>query len=1050
MQHASARSWRPQVIRRVAHFNLKAPFTMLPLAAALCAIAYAPSAARAQLATCQTPAPPFKIPAFTDTAIGWPLTGSQSDPHNQFVVGDIDGDGNDELITILNGDIRAWRWIGTGWSSAGKITNAAIAAVFGDSQIAFDNSVISAGGGSTDTNFWGPVSVRLADVDGDGQNELVIYVNNGYDNVIYSLTSGQFEFEIEDREDRELIYKYDKTSSTFTLLTSDLANYKKDSTHTYGLGPSSWIKAHNTDTKYTRVRLNSFTGNIDAAQFANGSWTAVSAASRPTDLNPTACDHTGGDCVAYTDLNGDGNTDMVYLGNDGKTHILPSTAQKLFGGTPITSKIPAAPAAGNPSQVAIATTLGWMMGDLDGDGKDELIFPAVAPITSDPVITAYYWDATANDFAAVVDPGSALVNVLQAATINFASMAVARTLIQLPNNGLGPVRGIVAIGGGATVVLPFSNQGGQVTFGIPAGFGYDVPLDGTISVNGGLGGTYSEFFRLPVEGGSLLLLTRSSSGLINHVPTPRPYETGNFFVEPLTLPELSDRGYPPYTVSQQLAYQYISTAATGNPDIRSLYPDPAVPWAPYQYKLETMAAPPASAGISATDFAFVQKQTDYELTALQATNAFYGITGQILTNTYLVKDAALSETTDLLGLPSEPDVTGQILNEVTTALNGLGTVLSFASSILPLTKDAVELATITARLSAAYNVSDMLGLITGDISTYTTGSAPDLATGTYNLKKSLDDDSFAATTSNTCHQAAALSDWSQSKYIADGIINGDLPLDLETQQAFTVAGQALFRLNVWQALAPTKWSTVTVQKFSTACSNCLFAGNSNYPVTDSIQVTAASCKLLPDNSVVSLLLEDPSTSNYPNLIALNALFSAPPDGLGANPVDVFMGNYNWNFPYQGIDVKFLTNTGYTTFNCSNWKLLSPQVTPNTRMPGELILFDSARLFHTGDHSANARIESLIEDVKSKITDARWRDVFVMTLDAANSRLGEARTHNQPPTEALRLLSDFIERSHWHSTVNFKDAITSRDETIEAVAIRDFLIDATAAFARAAR
>jgi hypothetical protein len=1018
---------------------------MLPLAGALCAIAFTPSPARAQLVTCQTPAPPFKIPAFTDTAIGWPLKGDQSNPHNQFVVGDLNGDGNNELITILNGEVRIFRWIQTGWLPAGKITDAMFRAVFGNNQRASDNQKTSSSdstGSSTVADYWGPVSVRLADVDGDGQNEIVIYVENGTDTSVSNFVSGK-TIETVDREDRELIYKYDKTSSALTLLTSDPAYYKKDASNTYGLGPSVWAKAHKADTRYTRIRLNSYTGSIDAAQFANGSWTAVSAASRPTDLNPTACVHTGGDCVAYTDVNRDGNVDMVYLANDGKTHILPSTAQTLFGGTPITSKIPAAPTAGSPSQVAIATTLGWMMGDIDGDGKDELIFPTTA------ALTAYYWDATANDFAAVVDPGSALANVVQADGLDFGSMTVAPMLIQLPNNGLQAARGIVAIGVNSTVLLPFSNQGGKTTFAIPAGFGYDQPLDSTISVSAGLGSTYGLFFRLPVEGGSLVLLTRSPSGLINHVPTPRPYETGNFFVEPLTLPEVSDRGYPPYTASQQLAYKYISTAATGNPDIRSLYPDPSVPWAHFQYKLETVAAPPASAGISAADFAFVQKQTDDELTALQSTNAFYGVTGQILTNTYLVKDAALSETTDLLALPSQPDVTGQVLNEVTTALSGLGSVLSFASSILPLTKNAMELAQLTAKLSAASGVSYLLGTITGDISTYTTGSAPDIATGTYNLKKLLDDDSFAATTANTCHQAAALSDWSQSKYISDGILSGDLPLDLETQQAITVAGQALFRLNVWQALAPTKWSTVTVQKFSTSCHNCLFEGDPKYPLADSIQVKA-TCTLLGDNQGVSVLLEDPSTSNYPNLAALNALFSAPPDGLGANPVDVFMGNHNWNFPYQGIDVKFGTNTGYTTWKCTNWELVSPQVTPNVTVPGELISFDNARLFGRGDHSANARLESLIEDVKSKITDAKLRDVFVMTLDAANSRLREARTHNRPPTEALRLINDFIERSHWHATVSFGDAKSSQDESIEAVAIRDLLTGSEAAFATAVR
>jgi hypothetical protein len=114
MQYANRRSSRPDVVTRVAHFNLKLPFRMLPLAAALFAIACTLSPASAQLVSCQTPPPPFRIPALSDSALGFPLSSDQANVHNQFVVGDIDGDGNDELITILNGDVRIWRWIQTG------------------------------------------------------------------------------------------------------------------------------------------------------------------------------------------------------------------------------------------------------------------------------------------------------------------------------------------------------------------------------------------------------------------------------------------------------------------------------------------------------------------------------------------------------------------------------------------------------------------------------------------------------------------------------------------------------------------------------------------------------------------------------------------------------------------------------------------------------------------------------------------------------------------------------------------------------------------------
>ncbi|MBV8819952.1 MAG: hypothetical protein JO022_16430, partial [Acidobacteriaceae bacterium] len=479
--------------------------------------------------------------------------------------------------------------------------------------------------------------------------------------------------------------------------------------------------------------------------------------------------------------------------------------------------------------------------------------------------------------------------------------------------------------------------------------------------------------------------------------------------------------------------QYVSAGATGNPDLRSLYADPAVPWPYVQYQVETLSAPPSSAGIAAADFQFVQKQTLAELAALQTVNQLYGVTGQILTNTYLVKDAALSEVTSALGLSSDPNVAGTVVNALTTALGNLGSALSAATSIIQITKSATELAKLANSLNAAGSLSYLLGSITGDISTYTASSA-DLSSGSYSLKTTLDNDALAAVTANSCHQLSALSDWNESKFIADGILTGTLPLDLETQQAVLVASQALFRLNVWQTLAPSKWSYLSVSKtplIPPPCNNCLFTGNSNYPLAYSVQVSA-SCNT--GNQKVSLILEDPNTHNYPNLTAMNALFSGPPTGLGADVNDVLLGNNGWSIPYQGNDPNFFLNTGYTTPTCSNFQVLNPQLTPNVRGgPGT----------SSQDSAANLRLERLIADVKTTLTDVRVRDTLVMLLDVANRRLEQASRFEQEPRETLRLLNEFITRAQWHADQNFRDSETVRAESIEAVAIRDSLINSFA-------
>jgi hypothetical protein len=534
--------------------------------------------------------------------------------------------------------------------------------------------------------------------------------------------------------------------------------------------------------------------------------------------------------------------------------------------------------------------------------------------------------------------------------------------------------------------------------------------------------------------------------------------SGTAFVDPNTL---TDRGYPAYTASQKLAYQYISVNAAQNPDIRSLYTDPAVPWSYIQYQVETLAPPPASFGISPADFQFVQKQTVDELTALQSVNLFYGVTGQILTNMYLVRDAALSEVTGALGLASDPDVTAQTLSILTSVLGGIGGIVGAAGGILQLGKDAAEIQNITNHLSNAYNVTSLMSGITGDGVTYAPGSAPgDLATGAFSLKTALDNTALGTSTANACHQLDSLSAWNQSRPIADGILTQALPLDLETQQDLLQAAQLLYRMDVWQALAPTKWDYLAIWgqgKGVHVCNNCLFPGDPSYPLADSVQakLTCQTNNGDPSN-IYNLVLADPQNHSWPNLNALNALFNVPPLGLGVSPSDVFFGNNGWSIQYGGWDGEFSSNTGYNQPNtggytgCSfqpvttpvkpNFQPVTTPVTPN--LSGAAISSSSMSpgLVHPGRESADAHFVKLTADVKSNLTDANLRDRLVMFLDAANSRLKQARQHHNKPMETIRLLNLFIAQSQWHADRDFRDSEFSRTQSIEAVGIRDSLLE----------
>jgi hypothetical protein len=80
------------------------------------------------------------------------------------------------------------------------------------------------------------------------------------------------------------------------------------------------------------------------------------------------------------------------------------------------------------------------------------------------------------------------------------------------------------------------------------------------------------------------------------------------------------------------------------------------------------------------------------------------------------------------------------------------------------------------------------------------------------------------------------------------------------------------------------------------------------------------------------------------------------------------------------------------------------------------------------------------DVKSSLTDINLRDRLVTFLDAASSRLKQARQQHNKPTETIRLLNLFIAQSQWHADHDFRDSEFSRTQSIDAVGIRDSLLE----------
>ena len=968
-------------------------FASLFTVAAFAAVSVIPAAAQIAVSSCQV-SPPQHFPAYTDSTPGWSSKQAASQVKDLIAVGDVDGDGYDELVAILPGQntVEVWRWAQTTWTHAAKFP-----ALKQFGAIPY-----------TATH------VRLADINGDGRMEVVIYMAQMLDD-----------------DDVEVTYSYNPLTAQWTILdeTGQIPRNGSDR-------PSYFFKASATSPQY--LRWDSY----GIEQFQNGKWVSVPSGVG-IDSNPSWQSSTV-KAEAVADIDGNGTPDLVtmQIGLTQEFTVIQATL------TP-----PGGPFFSSP---LLATTklnvlldanayASFQLADVDGDGTAEVVFNTLQDPTnpaSEPYLAVYYWNppppangpnAPGGTFVPVPSPYNSAISPNIPASVSvpgfpaegYPNTAGVTVLPRALNNTNGYTRGVVQLQSSQTVLFAFQTSGGHPQWEAyydlsKAGGNPGIPgVSGAFTAPG-----YQGSVRFAVESSGLVMTVRGANGFVDAV------ERRDGTVSPLVDPSVyMQNGYPAYlTAAQQAAYGAISVAATGtNGDIRSLYGVPSAPWAAILSRVSGLAAPAAPTGISASDwsaaFQAVQSQTVAEITANQTVNDLYATTGVLLTNTYLVKDASLEEITDVLNLPGQPDVTAEVLGYVNTALSSLGSLVYGVNGFLTLAKTTEEAATIADRVGAAGSFISLLSTITGDTATYTADTPPDVMSGNYNLKLAIDNNDLGAATANTCRQLQSLSSWNEAKPLADGVVSGSIPVDLGTTQSVLQASQAVFQQTAWQALAPSVWNVAAVTPFLIGQPH--FNGNPSYPAS---YVVDASCGY-------PLVLINVATNNFPSLTALNALFQAPPAGLGANPSAVLLQTNGWSFSAYPGSINFTPNTGQVLTPCAQ---VPSNGASEPDSAGASLSMAQRPLRNAVAGDAAAQLGRLIGAIGENLADTPFRSRMAMFLQVAASRLKQAAMLGQQPTEAIRLVNDVATRLEWNGRQGGQDGKASMKYAGEAIAIRNLL------------
>ncbi len=295
----------------------------------------------------------FSSGIFTNTSLGPQIVLPAGSGPNKVVIADLDGDGKPDLIVAndYGNTISLYRNISTN----GSLTTASFAPPV---------TLV------TPPGSYSPYGLVVADVDGDGKPDIIVSDYN-----------------------QSLVSVYRNTSTPSNFSSNSFATRVDFAT---GINPQGVeVRDLDGDGKPDLLVANSGDGTVSLFRNTGvvGSLTTNLFAPRVDIATGAGCDH-----VAVADLDGDGLPDIVTANNGaGTLSVLRNLGTP--GSLTASSFAPAVniPVLSEPVQLAI--------GDLDGDGKPDIIVTFYLPETTVSVLRniSTVGSLTTNSFAARVD-----------------------------------------------------------------------------------------------------------------------------------------------------------------------------------------------------------------------------------------------------------------------------------------------------------------------------------------------------------------------------------------------------------------------------------------------------------------------------------------------------------------------------------------------------------------------------------------------------------------------------------------------------------------------
>jgi len=339
-------------------------------------------------------------------------------------------------------------------------------------------------------------------------------------------------------------------------------------------------------------------------------------------------------------------------------------------------------------------------------------------------------------------------------------------------------------------------------FMTPKRFGDDVSHYSTIQtgkVRYGLGGALHT-----------ILIGRDQGGVHTLVESSNVCETGG------TGFQLAQAKYfPVFTGGDAAAYSYISNALVkGNFNIRSLYPNDYAALPAYEATLATLIYPanqsrfPVRSRFSQDNFNNVRSQLNAEFLAASNTVSYFAASNAHVNNLFASEEAALPEILTALNLPADKDLSlqnnsGQIFANILTQV-----LSTFFFSFGTDDANAEHIGTDSEGANAAAIAISLAATVISDVEQYVplgSGGGSTLGGQTLIVQNQLTDWHTAANTGMAIAQNTALQNWDLIQALSQQIGEGSLAISsIQEDQAINSALNT-FQIQTWKSLAGQSW-----------------------------------------------------------------------------------------------------------------------------------------------------------------------------------------------------------------------------------------------------